>query len=242
MLLRSLTKHVREQNWFAVGIDFLIVIVGILIAFQITTWKEDYANRTGLQKALERLDKEVSLNIEISDLILQDFAKGTEDLNFSRDALSRCESSSEATAALERTIYSFVEDYHPNFVVVVLEQLSAQERYQDILSAEFQQSLGFYIRRLKEEYEQTTTYYNNAWSHHITHHPSVRANFVGSDQANWSFSLAKPFNEVCQDNTFRNRFINTIGFLGAIEQRLQKLNIDLKKFQDDLKYEIIKNQ
>lgn len=31
MLLRSLTKHVKAQNWFAVGLDFLIVVVGVFI-------------------------------------------------------------------------------------------------------------------------------------------------------------------------------------------------------------------
>lgn len=41
MLLRRVTKHVKAQNWFAVGVDFLIVVVGILIAFQITEWNNE---------------------------------------------------------------------------------------------------------------------------------------------------------------------------------------------------------
>jgi len=40
MRLRSLTKHVKDQNWFAVALDFFIVVAGILIAFQITEWNE----------------------------------------------------------------------------------------------------------------------------------------------------------------------------------------------------------
>ncbi|MEP0200923.1 MAG: hypothetical protein ABJ084_03820 [Halioglobus sp.] len=40
MLLRRITEHVKEQNWFAVGLDFCIVVAGILIAFQITNWSE----------------------------------------------------------------------------------------------------------------------------------------------------------------------------------------------------------
>ena len=40
MRLHSLTKHIREQNWFAVFLDFFIVVAGILIAFQITEWNE----------------------------------------------------------------------------------------------------------------------------------------------------------------------------------------------------------
>lgn len=38
MLLRKVTEHVNDQNWFAVGLDFLIVVVGVLFAFQITEW------------------------------------------------------------------------------------------------------------------------------------------------------------------------------------------------------------
>ena len=45
MRLRSLTKHIREQNWFAVALDFFIVVVGILIAFQITNWNEARTDR-----------------------------------------------------------------------------------------------------------------------------------------------------------------------------------------------------
>jgi len=45
MLLRRITQHVKEQNWFAVGLDFVIVVVGILIAFQITEWNEARADR-----------------------------------------------------------------------------------------------------------------------------------------------------------------------------------------------------
>jgi len=40
MILRRITQHVNEQNWFAVVLDFFIVVAGILIAFQITNWNE----------------------------------------------------------------------------------------------------------------------------------------------------------------------------------------------------------
>ncbi len=40
MILRRLTQHIKDQNWFAVGLDFVIVVVGILLAFQITSWSE----------------------------------------------------------------------------------------------------------------------------------------------------------------------------------------------------------
>jgi hypothetical protein len=35
MLLRRMTQHIKEQNWIAVGIDLVVVIVGIFLAFQL---------------------------------------------------------------------------------------------------------------------------------------------------------------------------------------------------------------
>ena len=62
MLLRSLTKHVREQNWFAVALDFLIVVAGILIAFQITNWSEEQSEHTELARTETALQNELSRN------------------------------------------------------------------------------------------------------------------------------------------------------------------------------------
>lgn len=41
MLLRSMTKHVKEQNWFAVGLDFLIVVFGVGFALWSGQWIND---------------------------------------------------------------------------------------------------------------------------------------------------------------------------------------------------------
>jgi len=59
MLLRSLTKHVKDQNWFAVFLDFFIVVVGILIAFQITNWNEARSLRADERDFLQRLHSDI---------------------------------------------------------------------------------------------------------------------------------------------------------------------------------------
>lgn len=41
MLLRRVIEHVREQNWFAVGLDFVIVVVGVVIGIQVANWNEE---------------------------------------------------------------------------------------------------------------------------------------------------------------------------------------------------------
>jgi hypothetical protein len=45
MTLRRITKHVKDQNWFAVGLDFLIVVFGVFMGFQVQQWNEDFSDK-----------------------------------------------------------------------------------------------------------------------------------------------------------------------------------------------------
>lgn len=67
MILRRLTKHVNDQNWFAVVLDFFIVVVGILIAFQITNWSEARGERADARIALERLEQDFQQILDRTD-------------------------------------------------------------------------------------------------------------------------------------------------------------------------------
>lgn len=55
MLLRSITKHVREQNWFAVFIDFLIVVVGVFIGIQVANWNAALGEKSLANEYIQRL-------------------------------------------------------------------------------------------------------------------------------------------------------------------------------------------
>ena len=41
MILRRITEHVKALNWFAVGVDFVIVVVGVFIGIQVANWNEE---------------------------------------------------------------------------------------------------------------------------------------------------------------------------------------------------------
>ena len=64
MLLRRITKHVNDQNWFAIGIDFVIVVVGVFIGIQVSNWNE----------RLEFAKREDALMLELRAEIVQNLA------------------------------------------------------------------------------------------------------------------------------------------------------------------------
>lgn len=65
MILRRFMQHVREQNWFAVFLEFVIVILGVVVGFQVTAWNAQRADRVYETDLLNRLHAEIE-NIESS--------------------------------------------------------------------------------------------------------------------------------------------------------------------------------
>ncbi len=59
MLLRRLMQHVRDQNWFAVGLDFVIVVLGIFIGFQVSGWSDQREAQSAADDLIARLYAEV---------------------------------------------------------------------------------------------------------------------------------------------------------------------------------------
>ncbi len=70
MILRRFTKHITEQNWFAVGLDVIVVMVGIFLGMQVTEWNEERKERDVEHKYLIRLLADAQTNeIDLGSLI-----------------------------------------------------------------------------------------------------------------------------------------------------------------------------
>jgi len=74
MLLRRIMKHFRNENWFAVALDLVVVVLGLFIGLQVDTWWEN--------------QKEQSLEIAYLQEIREDFELNREQL---RDTTTRLE-------------------------------------------------------------------------------------------------------------------------------------------------------
>ena len=58
MILDRLSHAIRQQNWFAVALEFVIVIAGVVIGFQITAWNQERGERAYEQMLIARLSEE----------------------------------------------------------------------------------------------------------------------------------------------------------------------------------------
>jgi len=104
MILRRIKAHVEKENWFAVGIDFAIVVLGVFIGIQVANWNAVRAERVSEAQYLDRLADEIELTI----------AQIEEEQIFSKQAIEIIEvftSQLYQTAVSDEDLLSATQDY-----------------------------------------------------------------------------------------------------------------------------------
>jgi hypothetical protein len=104
MLLRRVTKHVTDQNWFAVVIDFFIVVVGVFIGIQVANWNAVSKDLAKEQVYLTRLSQELNVTIERLESGSELFLSSVNACQFLLDARDEFQNSPETYVADEAAL------------------------------------------------------------------------------------------------------------------------------------------
>jgi hypothetical protein len=71
VILRRVIEHVRAQNWTAICIDFVIVVVGVFVGIQVANWNEARVERVREAVYLASLAQDVRSDIADIDEIVR---------------------------------------------------------------------------------------------------------------------------------------------------------------------------
>ncbi len=105
MILRSITRHVREQNWVAVGIDFFIVIVGVFIGIQVANWNAVRLEAQEEVLLVERIRADFERIEEDAERSLTYHQSRASDLRILVRSLRRGSLADEDRLAVERALF-----------------------------------------------------------------------------------------------------------------------------------------
>lgn len=64
LILRRLREHVAHHNWFAVTIDFVIVVIGVFVGIQASNWNQARVQRQQAREYRAMLQSDLDTNIE----------------------------------------------------------------------------------------------------------------------------------------------------------------------------------
>lgn len=64
MILRRFIEHLKSENWFAVGLEFAVVVAGIFVGMQATDWNEERKARAEEKAYLTRIYSDQKASLE----------------------------------------------------------------------------------------------------------------------------------------------------------------------------------
>ena len=76
MILRRVTHHVKSENWFAVGLDFVIVVVGVFIGIQVANWNEARLENVRKTQIVEALTTDLKDAIKVQEQFIDQIESG----------------------------------------------------------------------------------------------------------------------------------------------------------------------
>jgi hypothetical protein len=152
MLLRRLTRHLENQNWTAVWIDLLIVIVGVFIGIQVTGWNDARLSREREKTVLSALKQEfLAYERDITDLITfqvrqaYNFSVVTETLD--------ADGPPQDPAAFEFALVSIPYGRPPPSTSGVLQELVVSGRLSELSDPELRREFAAYIAKRDRVYD-----------------------------------------------------------------------------------------
>ena len=104
MIFRRIKAHVEKENWFAVGIDFFIVVIGVFIGIQVANWNEEQGRKAQEHSYLVLVHEEQVQNAELSASLLDYYTTVTE---AGERALDFLESDESCKAACDDLLIDF---------------------------------------------------------------------------------------------------------------------------------------
>lgn len=67
MRLRRIIAHLKEQNWTAVVLDFVIVVLGVFVGLQVSNWNEARHDAVRGKEYLERIHSDLMADVSALD-------------------------------------------------------------------------------------------------------------------------------------------------------------------------------
>lgn len=126
MLLRRMVEHVKVQNWTAVILDFLIVVIGVFIGIQAANWNDERVARERRATSIDRLHSEAEASVAYLRNYLRHLQRGAE----ARESVLRNAASGNIQAIEQEDMVLAV-----NYLVLYPPVAPPRSVYDEIISA-----------------------------------------------------------------------------------------------------------
>jgi len=144
MIFRLFSEHLRNQNWFAVGLDLLVVVVGIFLGFQLDGWNEDRQERNADIRLLHGLRDDLVIEQDMLRDVVATTERRIAQLALLDSVFADPELALSRPASFIRALEQVTWRNFPSIRANTYQEIGPSSRVPLLASAEFRRSLASY--------------------------------------------------------------------------------------------------
>ncbi len=241
MILRRITEGIRNQDWFVVVVEILIVVVGIFAGLQVDDWNEARKDRNDEIIYLERIvaDLEISL---IENAGARDFQQRHGDIGiFLLNALEKCELAEAERDKFATAIYLLAKTTPRPFAKTAIDELMSTGRTTIIRNIDLRQ----HIAQMLEHHTGHLAFVQDVqlrMAPQVNYVDSVAPVLIpgpigGAQDVSWDM-LHADFQTLCADRQFYNSFASALNYNWDVTASLNGWETLLQELKDSVLSEL----
>ena len=241
MLLRQITLHIKEQNWFAVCLDFLIVVVGIFIGMQVSNWQDNLKQQSEAIELLHETTEELQTQRNAFKSLSETLSERIPKIEQVSLDLLECSTASKADKGLDDALNKYLIS---NFALSLINKNTQNIStivINGLYSDEFMQAIRDYAVRAES---RTSVIKNNMmkfWQHHIRENPHiiiVKSEYP-ENPIEQKTKYGARLTELCKDNSAIKSFhLMTIMMLAnkaSYDRQVERIDKLIETINNELK-------
>ena len=237
MILRRLSRLLKEQNWTAIWIEFVLLVAGVFLGIQAANWNAARVDRIEYEAALGRLGAEIDINLAALDAFDPEMARSLKVASRALTVLQSCVDNEENRRVVEAGLEEIRGTSGLQLRRNALSEMTSNPRLLSQQTAEQRKrfsELLFYFESLQTEADFLE---RQPQERRMEDNPVLRvgaahaysSKYLGFDWATTRrrLELDVPLDVACHDNMLIKTFFNWERRQGGLPVIAQKWRVEL---------------
>ncbi|MFT5609734.1 MAG: hypothetical protein ACI9LU_000226 [Polaribacter sp.] len=249
MILRRLTKHVKDQNWFAVAVETLIVVLCVFLGLQVNNWNTENTARVNERQLLSQLQSDVEAAVSFKTVWFAEIQAHRKLLIEAVDVVQNKPDKQIISDAQCRAMWSSHLLFYPVAPLGSLDEMLAKSSLYTSSGQALRPALLKYRDQLTVIMQLNTTLsglanlgdnYSHAFPRRLTDVPEldVLAKELANEQVarltDATFNTACILDTIRADQSIQNKLLSNIARTDGVVQRVHIELTSLEKIKADL--------
>jgi len=224
MIIRRMAEAIREQNWFTVVIEILIVVIGIFLGLQVTEWNDERRARGEEQQYLARLQSDISSSIGSNHGITGFMSSQIGNNNFVMSSLKSCELPEGEKDRFATALVNIGKIIPTQLSRSTIDELVSSGKFRYLSSAPLRKAITLHLETIAAEQSIMSALALRGTPHVVYIESNVNFNLqrpgTGDVSISWD-NIDLDFQALCSDPRFYNAVSVTNRYLNDVIASVQ---------------------